>query len=152
MVNMKKILTGIAAFTLSAALITGCGSKELDMTSVANEILSGATFAEQLQPASENIALKRLGINAADVESCVAYASTNAVVDEFAVVKATNAANVESAIRNHIAQQSATYSSYAPNEVPKLDNAVVKISGDYVIYVVSSDNASAQALVDGLTK
>ena len=149
---MKKILTGILAFILSVMCLTGCGGKEIDINTASNTILSGVTFAEDLQPASENIALKRLGVNAADVESSVAYVSTNAVVDEFAIIKSANTENVEAAIRAHIDSQSATYASYAPDEVAKLDGAIVKVVGDCVIYVVSSDNAAAQNVVDSLTK
>ena len=150
---MKKIIAGISALALSILCLTGCGGgKELDLTAASNTVLTSVSFAEQLQPASEKIALKRLGVNEADVESCVAYASTNAVVDEFAIIKTTNPGNVESAIQQHVAAQIATYQSYAPNEVTKLDSAIVKTTGDYVIYVVSSDNASAQSVVDSLTK
>ena len=150
---MKKILTAFTAFALSVMCLTGCGgAKELDMNSVSNGILNGVSFAEQLQQTSEKIALKRLGVDEADVESCVAYTSTNAVVDEFAVIKATNTENVEAAIRTHIANQSATYESYAPNEVAKLNDAIVQIAGDYVIYVVSTDNAMAQSVIGSLVK
>ncbi|HIT85662.1 MAG TPA: DUF4358 domain-containing protein [Candidatus Ornithomonoglobus intestinigallinarum] len=149
---MKKAAAIISAAILSAMCLFGCGAKEIDLTEASNSILTGTTFAEELQPTSENIALKRLGVDASSVESCVAYASTNAVVDEFAVIKATDTAAVETAIRNHIASQIEIYQSYAPDEVAKLNSAVVAVSGDYVIYVVSSDSASAQSVVDSIIK
>lgn len=149
---MKKITVMISAFALSAMCLAGCGGKEIDMTAAANGILSGVAFAEELQPTSENISLKRLGVNAGDVESCVAYTGTNAVVDEFAIIKAVNPEGVEASIRDHIASQIETYQSYAPDEVAKLNSAIVEISGDYVIYVVSPDNAAAQAVVDSVAK
>lgn len=149
---MKKITAIVSALVLSIMCLAGCGGSEIDMTAAANSLLTGVTFAEELQPTSENIALKRLGINEADVESCIAYASTNAVVDEFAVVKATNPEGVESSIRSHIDSQIQTYQSYAPDEVAKLNSAIVQVSGDYVIYVVSSDNTAAQSVVDSIVK
>lgn len=149
---MKKIIAIISALILSIVCLAGCGGSEIDMTAAANSLLTEVTFAEELQPTSENIALKRLGINETDVESCIAYASTNAVVDEFAVVKATNPEGVESSIRSHIDSQIQTYQSYAPDEVAKLNSAIVQVSGNYVIYVVSSDNSSAQSVVDSIIK
>ena len=149
---MKKILTAFAVLALSTSLMTGCGSKNIDADAVSQGILNGVQFAEQLSQTSDKISLKRLGLNADDVESCTAYTSTNAVVDEFAVIKATNPDNVETAINTHIANQKATYESYAPNEVTKLDNAVVEKVGDYVIYVVSTDGTSAKSVVDSLIK
>lgn len=149
---MKKIIAIISALILSIVCLAGCGGSEIDMTAAANSLLTEVTFAEELQPTSENIALRRLGINETDVESCIAYASTNAVVDEFAVVKATNPEGVESSIRSHIDSQIQTYQSYAPDEVEKLNSAIVQVSGNYVIYVVSSDNSSAQSVVDSIIK
>lgn len=149
---MKKILTAFTAFALTIMCLTGCGSSSIDMNAVSNGILTGVSFAEQLQQTSEKITLKRLGINEADIESCIAYTSTNAVVDEFAVIKASNVDNVADAISTHIANQISTYESYAPDEVTKLNNAVVQIVGDYVIYVVSPDGAMAQNIVDSLIK
>ena len=78
---MKKITAIISALVLSIMCLSGCGGSEIYMTEAANSLLTGVTFAEELQPTSENISLRRLGLNEADVESCIAYASTNAVVD-----------------------------------------------------------------------
>ena len=149
---MKKIITALTAFVITVMCITGCGGSSIDINTVSNGILTGVTFAEQLQQTSEKIALQRLGINEADIEECVAFTSTNAVVDEFAIVKASNIDNVTSAIDAHIANQISTYESYAPDEVAKLKDAIVKTVGDYVIYVVSSDSAMAQSVVDSLVK
>ena len=149
---MKKIITALTAFIITVMCITGCGGSSLDINTVSNGILTGVTFAEQLQQTSEKIALKRLGINEADIEECVAFTSTNAVVDEFAIVKASNIDNVTAAIDTHIANQISTYESYAPDEVAKLKDAIIKTAGDYVIYVVSSDGAMAQSVVDSLIK
>lgn len=149
---MKKILTALAALTLSVMCLAGCGGKELDMNAVSTGILNGVPFTEQLQETSEDIALKRLGIDTEDAESCIAYTSTNAVVDEFAVIKATNINNVTDAIQNHITAQAATYSSYAPAEVSKLNSAIVKTVGDYVIYVVSTDSAVADSVINSLAE
>ena len=149
---MKKIITALTAFVITVMCITGCGGSSIDINTVSNGVLTGVTFAEQLQQTSEKIALKRLGINEADIEECVAFTSTNAVVDEFAIVKASNIDNVTAAIDAHIANQISTYESYAPDEVAKLKDAIVKTVGDYVIYVVSSDSAMAQSVVDSLVK
>lgn len=149
---MKKLLLSIVVIVLSVSCFSGCSNTEIDADVVSNGILNDVSFAEQLQPTSESIALKRLGINDSDVEECIAYTSTNAVVDEFAVIKALNTESVQSAIEEHISTQKQTYSSYAPNEVAKLDSAIVEIAGDYVIYVVSMDNAAAANIIDALIK
>ena len=52
----------------------------------------------------------------------------------------------------HIEKQKTTYTSYAPNEVSKLDDCVVETVGDYVIVCVSEDSSSVQSIIDQYTK
>ena len=54
--------------------------------------------------------------------------------------------------RQHIEKQKTTYTSYAPNEVSKLDDCVVETVGDYVIVCVSEDSSSVQSIIDQYTK
>ena len=54
--------------------------------------------------------------------------------------------------KQHIEKQKTTYTSYAPNEVSKLDDCVVETVGDYVIVCVSEDSSSVQSIIDQYTK
>ena len=44
--------------------------------------------------------------------------------------------------------QKDSYADYAPDQVPKLDTAVVRTCGEYVIVCVSADNEKAASVVD----
>ena len=149
---MKKIVTGIAAFLVGAMCLAGCGkSVELNVADVADGVLSSVTFNEYLESVSQDIEVKRLGLDESLVEECAAYAGTKAVVDEIAVLKTTDAKKAVEQVEAYVASQKESYASYKPDEIIKLEDCVIKSVGDYVIYVASADNAAAQSVVDRLT-
>ncbi len=146
----KRIL---AVFAVSAMLLSGCGSKyDINTGELASKLANEGSFAEQLTEVSEGITEKRYGLDEADVEECAAYAGTKAVVDEVAVFKAVNVENVTEAVSKHIDAQKETYSSYRPDELPKLESNLVKVMGDYVIVCISEDSAQAEAIISEYTK
>ena len=51
------------------------------------------------------------------------------------------------ALENRVAYQKAGYEDYGPAEVPKLDSAVIKSAGSYVVMCVSDDNAKAEEVI-----
>ena len=113
--------------------LAGCGGKAVDINELASALSSDGKFAEQLTEVSSDIAEKRYMISDGEVEECVSYTGTPAVVDEITIFKTT-------------------YTSYAPNEVSKLDDCVVETVGDYVIVCVSEDSSSVQSIIDQYTK
>lgn len=148
---MKKKILAVLSITM-AAVLAGCGAKTIDVHELASSLASEGQFAEQLTEVSSDITEKRYGIEAADVEECAAYAGTKAVVDEVAVFKAANVENVKEQAQKHIETQKDSYSSYRPDEVPKLDDSVVTVSGDYVIVCISEDSSAAKSIIEKYTK
>lgn len=153
---MKKTITAVICAALCTAFISACGgTKTIDADTAASKLMSSGIFAEQLEEVNTSVAEKRLSLNSADVESCKAYAGTKAVVDEIAIIKAVSpdaAANVKAAIDKHLETQKKSYSSYRPDEVPKLDNAVVITEGSSVAFVVSKDSDRAKQIVKDCLK
>lgn len=77
--------------------------------------------------------------------------STMATPEELVVLKADAVYPAQTLVElaeARLAQQKESYASYAPQEVPKLDSAVVKTCGDYVIVCVCADNTLAEQLID----
>ena len=141
---MKKLVFGLAAVMMCVSL-AGCGGKAVDINELASALSSDGKFAEQLTEVSSDIAEKRYMISDGEVEECVSYTGTPAVVDEITE-------SVKEKAEQHIEKQKTTYTSYAPNEVSKLDDCVVETVGDYVIVCVSEDSSSVQSIIDQYTK
>jgi len=78
--------------------------------------------------------------------------ASGAYPDEIAVFKFTSsdaAANGVNAVNDRLEYQKKTYKDYTPDEYYKLEGAVVEQSGEWVYYIVTSDNDKAKGIVKG---
>ncbi len=102
-----------------------------------------AHFAEDLTEMSSDAVMRRYGLDGETVVNAAGYAGTPAVVDEIAVFEAKDVDKVIEAANARIESQKTNYSSYAPDQVPKLDDAVIMRLGnsDCVAVCVSEDTS-----------
>ena len=147
---MKKILT--ICLLLAAMLIaTSCGSKKVDVTELALNLVNEGQYAEQLNEVGTEITEKRYGLDSGLIEVCSAYKGTNAVTDEVAVFKTTDTEAVNEKVREYLDNQIKSYESYRPSEVPKLNDAVLYTYNDVVIFCVSEDSDKTQQIISDYT-
>ena len=145
---MKKILAAALAASMLTISLTGCGTKEVDITKLSNALLNNAQFAEKLTEGNEEITKKRLDIDECDVETCKAYKGTSAVVDELVVIKTSDAEDVEEKLHEYIESQTNLYQKYRPEEVPKLEQAVIYSQNGVVVYCASEDSNKAMQIIN----
>ena len=77
--------------------------------------------------------------------------ASGAYPDEIAVMKFMSEANAQdavSAVQSRLEEQKSTYKDYTPDEYYKIENAVVKQSGVWIYYLVTSDNENAEKIVN----
>lgn len=164
---MKKgVVLGIIGSLLVLSLV-GCDSKESggretttvnennqvndkneeknpDVQVVADTLLKEGEFADKLAPVDINLALTRLyALDQSVVESCAFYTNSNATAEEIAVIKVKDSADVDTikaAYETRVEEQKAACKDYLPDEMPKLEDAIIYSSGNYVVLCVSVDN------------
>ena len=149
---MKKWMTRFAAFTAAAAAafaLTACGSqnKELDPAAVAENLLENVTFASELEKASDTTA--SLMFSLPEGAEIVLYMGNGAYSDELAIITCADekdADAAEQAVEQHLSDVKASFEDYIPEEADKVDNAVSKTVGKYVIVCVSGDENAASAI------
>ena len=156
---MKKRAVLILAACLFIAAFAGCGkkteAKDLDLAAMAADLKDNGGFSDILSPIETSVAAKLYGVDAATVSDSQVYCSTKATTEEIGLFKCTDEAAAEKLLtagEARVESQRTTYSAYAPGEMPKLDDAIVKQSGSYVVYVVTADRAKAQAVLDKYLK
>ena len=104
---MKKLVFGLAAVMMCVSL-AGCGGKAVDINELAAALSSDGKFAEQLTEVSSDIAEKRYMISDGEVEECVSYTGTPAVVDEITIFKTSDTESVKEKAEQHIEKQKTT--------------------------------------------
>ena len=85
-----------------------------------------------------------------DVVSCKVYISGTASGDELSVFEAKDAEaaqRIKTVTETRLSSLIEQYSDYAPDKVPKLEDPVLVVEGNYVVLCVSNDNAKAQMCI-----
>lgn len=160
---MKTMLMRLipAALTLCLTL-TACGGDNgdsqaagaFDPAAAAQALMDSGAFTETLEAVDADVAAALYGVDAADITDCAVYTSLSAGAEEIAVLVMANETSATAALEGlekRVADQKAALESYQPDEVAKLDNAILEQRGSSVLLAVCADADAARAAIDGLS-
>ncbi len=145
---MKRTLSILLAVCLFMMCAVGCGAKakEYDLQILSEALQESGAFSDILSEVDVNVASFLYGFDNADVSQCKLLCSTGATTEEIGLFKCVDAEAAERVIafaKNRVISQRTAYESYAPAEMLKLDDSIVKLDGVYVFYIVSADSEKA---------
>jgi len=150
---MKKLL--VAVLLLMTFVFVACGSPEvadgeefvLDVETVGARVMEEITFVDLLAPLDTEMVPWRYQCD----ENTVGWAwvGSGATAEEFAIfqiVGEDDSAALSAALEYHLAEVRESFSVYLPDEVEKIDDAVVKQYGNYWVLLISDDNRAESRL------
>lgn len=133
-----------------AVTFCSCGEKEpvvIDIDAISSDIASVYEGAHiELAPLEGEAADAHLGLTGL-YEKIHAESSITVTSDEFVVMEALDEASAEKAYKildSYRKERIALFSSYASEQVPKLENALLEREGNYVIFVVAENITEAK--------
>ena len=149
MKKLKKALALVFILTISTALAAcgGSSSKEIDAQALANELMEKVEFVDELSPVKSEMVPKLYGIDNA-LEAYV-YMGSGATAEEVAVFKFASEQDAMDAlakIEQYIAARKDSFANYIPGEVARLDNAVIRQSGEYLALCVSEGSTASEII------
>lgn len=154
-VMMKKMMAALLAvfamFTLAA-----CGSaqtKTVDAQALADALVQGVKFDGAMSAMSAD----ELRFSLAEMPDCTAAAyKSDGTTKEIVVVAqcadSAAAATMKTSLETYLAEQKDEASKYQPEELQRLDSAVLQTVGTCVVLCVSADSDAAAALIRENTK
>lgn len=151
---MKRVLFILLSLTLMSFIFCGCEEKpvtDVDFDPLAKELLESGGFSDILCPLTTDVASSLYKIDKNDIEDLSMYCSTGATAEEIALFKAKDEASalrIKEAVDARIQYQKKAYESYLPAEVPKLEDAIVRHQGVFVIYVTSNEPERAEDIIE----
>ena len=164
----KLCILLIAAMILSvAAVLYGCGKSPgetgtpeeenpyntiIDAGVLAEYLFDNITFADELTEVDDDIAYEIYGIDKNAVKDISVYMSTGATAEEIAVFTVSDdeeALLVSAAMSSRIEQQKSGFENYVPEEIPKLESAVITEIDSAVIMIVCNDTSEADTAIEG---
>ena len=159
---MKTMLMRLipAALTLCLAL-TACGGDSgdsqtagaFDPAATAQALLDSGAFSDALEEVDVSVAATLYGVDEADITDGKVYMSLSAGAEEIAVLvmaNETSAAAAMDGLEKRVADQKAALESYQPDEVSKLDGAILEQRGNSVLLAVCADAQAARTAIEGL--
>lgn len=141
------ILSGM--LLLLSACTPSTGEVEIDLDALADKLLESESFGEALNPVDDGIAEAIYNIEHAS--SARLYVGSGAVADELALFQFEDEAAAQDAVelaKARVENQRESFADYIPEEVPKLDNAVVKHFGRYLVVCIASDTKASDIISD----
>lgn len=140
-------------------LCTGCSGKSdegkehsFEVSELSGEIKDGIAFEDELNECSRDaVFFKKYAVEEEDVVKQSTYFSTNATTEEISVVECKDeeaAKRVQTAFEQRISEQKSVFESYAPDEIARLDKAIVKTLGKYAVLCVTADPDKAEKIIE----
>lgn len=151
---LVRLLPGVLALCLC---LTACGggdsAQSYDPAATAKALLDSSAFSDSLDSLDKDTAAVLYGIDASTITDCAVYTSLSMGAEEIAVLTLTDEAaaqTAKAALDKRVSDQIAALESYMPNEVDKLNHAIVEQKGNSALLVVAADADAAQSVLDGL--
>lgn len=156
---MKKWIQGITAGIFACAVLASCGAEnenvQVDINALAEALDTGITYQDPLEKLDDDMVGMLYSVDGL-VDASVVYMGSGATAEEIAVfdcVDADTAKNkVKPIVEDHVKSQIEAFENYVPEEVSKLNEAVVRQTGEYVVLSVSNDPDGANKILDEYLK
>ena len=154
---MLRLIPAALTLCLTLAACGGGGDtaqKAFDPAATAQALLDSGAFEDTLDTVTADVAATLYGVDAADITDCAVYTSLSAGAEEIAVLVMADADAAAAALEGleaRVADQKAALESYQPDQVAKLDSAIIEQRGSSVLLAVAADAEAAQAAIDGLS-
>lgn len=154
---MKQQMKRCAAAFAAALCMTaaGCGKQqaEINPADAVQQLKESVTFTDQMTDMDSAGACRFYDVGTDLVQDSAAYVGSGATAESMAVFEATDtsaAESIASALQTFTDSWRKGYADYKPEEVPKLESAVLEQDGVYVVFCVTADNAAAKTAVQDL--
>lgn len=134
--------------TISLVLLSACSSgantqkNDVNLETMAKELAESNSFEEQLNRVDDKFAIKLYDIN--NASAVYLYTGSGAAADELALFEFENEDDAKEAVKAaqaRIDAQKESFAGYLPKEVPKLDTAIIKTYGRYLVVCVCADGS-----------
>ncbi len=148
---MKRVLAFALAMMLLLAGCAGSDEQVIDLEEASKAVAEGNFFTDDMNPAKTDVLLALYGLTQDEVAQVVGYVGSGATAEELTLWKASSsdaAAAIAEKVQGRVDTQISSFQDYNPEEVPKLESAVILQKGNFVALCVCADNAAAREILE----
>lgn len=156
---MKKLILSILAISVLTLAVSACSKPagaELDKNAAAEKIMTDISFEDSLNQLDEsNVSNYYTKLTDVSEDFTIYISGTGLTTEEIAIVKAKEPSlvnEVKAQLEKRVEDQKFRYESYLPQQVAKLDSAIIKTKGDWAIMVICEDSSKADSVINEILK
>ncbi len=158
---MKRRFLAMVSACLLLLGLTACGGNSSSQpqkspAEIADEIYSTQTFQDTLNAIDADMLGDYYRIEAADLTDSKVYVSGSfSTAEEIAVFQASSEQavdNIKKAIDTRLEDLKLAFESYAPDEMTKINDPVLKTKGTVIVLVLADDTSAVSDKVEALLK
>ena len=159
---MNRVLSAVTSMAaVFCLLLSGCGEKApaaaaaYDPAATAEALMASNAFSGALEEIDQEMIPAYYGLDEGTIQEAVAYGSLSAGAEEIVVLVLKDEEGTKAAVealKARVESQKQALKDYQPEEVAKLDGAIVDQRGNSALLVVAADASAAQTVLDGLDK
>ncbi len=150
---LKKFVSSLVIVTLLAGCSSSTASTAnaaIDVESTATKIVSDLKLTDKMDSIESKIVQGLFFFDDGVVTSDSVYIANDKTADTVGVFETSNVDSCKESISTYLKSQKEQMQNYYPDEVFKIDNAIVEDNGSVVILVICNDIETAQKEVDSL--
>ena len=149
---MRKLIV-LVAMVAAVAVLAGCGGKkaDFDVATLGNDLATKITYEDTLAPMDLDCAGMFLNLADVNVTKAAIYEGSGGTAEEIIVFECASeddAKKAEQVLKTRVSEQIESFTDYVPEELTKLNAAVVKVNGKYAVLSVSGTPDEAKKIID----
>ena len=154
----KKLCIFTAVLLICLLALTGCssgtntssGEVTVAPSELAKQLAQETVTSDTLNEVSADIVASTYFVDMDQIEASAVYMSTAASACEVAVIQCKDSSyvsEVQDLLQTRVDNQTTLYSSYNATETQKLEAAILRTSGNYVVLCVCDDTETAENIL-----
>jgi len=148
---LKKFVSSL----LCVLMLVGCGTSTSAGKSAAAEaesIVSQLNLGDKVEKVEDRIIKGLFFFDEGTLKDSAVYIANDKSADVVAVFQSDDTAAVKEKVDSYLATAKEQMQNYYPDEVFKIDNAIVTESGNQVVLIVTSDIENARKVAESVLK
>ena len=148
---MKRFMVAITV--VAATVLAGCGGAkaDFDVDTLGSDLATKITYQDSLAQMDLDSAGMFLNLSGLDVVKASVYEGSGGTAEEIVVLECAtdaDAKKAEDVLKTRVSEQIESFTDYVPEELTKLNAAVIKVSGKYAVLSVSDTPDEARKIID----
>lgn len=145
----------IIAIVFAIVFIPKNKDVQINIQDLASRIVESASFEDQLEQADSEMVMDDYNFSSDEINDLVSYQGSGATSEELVILQVKDKSKINSVkekINTRLSERRGAFESYLPKEVGKIDNNILRVEGNYVIFCVSNDSSKVNQIINDYVK